>query len=96
MPSDRPPHSLLQAALAPDLPDDLEAVLGKLNTYCQCMHGAAGAVAGCGPHSSPIICHPIMPLSRACLRLVLEAGRGQRTARSRLRVLGLGFRGVAA
>ncbi|KAK9841020.1 hypothetical protein WJX81_006161 [Elliptochloris bilobata] len=35
-----------EAALAPDLPDDLEAVLGKLNTYCQCMHGAAGAVAG--------------------------------------------------
>ena len=37
---------MLQASLAPGLPDDLEAVLGKLNTYCQCMHGAAGAVAG--------------------------------------------------
>ena len=40
------PYSLMQASLAPGLPDDLEAVLGKLNTYCQCMHGAAGAVAG--------------------------------------------------
>lgn len=52
MPAHRLPWSLLQAALAPGLPDDLEAVLGKLNTYCQCMHGAAGAVAGCGLHPS--------------------------------------------
>lgn len=43
----------LQASMAPDLPADLEAVLGKLNAYCQCMHGAAGAVAGCGTQTVP-------------------------------------------
>jgi len=33
--------------LAPDLPADIGEVLERLDAYCQCMHGAAGEVAGC-------------------------------------------------
>lgn len=36
-----------QKALAPGLPEDIGDVLEKLDAYCQCMHGAAGEVAGC-------------------------------------------------
>ena len=36
-----------QAGLAPGLPVDIGEVLEKLDTYCQCMHGPAGEVAGC-------------------------------------------------
>lgn len=32
--------------LAPDLPADIGNVLEQLDAYCQCMHGAAGDVAG--------------------------------------------------
>lgn len=35
-----------QRGLAPDLPADVGEVLEKLDSYCQCMHGAAGEVAG--------------------------------------------------
>ena len=35
-----------QASLAPGLPADVGDVLEKLDSYCQCMHGAAGEVAG--------------------------------------------------
>ncbi len=35
--------------LAPDLPTDINDVLENLDAYCQCMHGAAGDVAGYAP-----------------------------------------------
>lgn len=33
-------------SLAPNLPQDINDVLERIDSYCQCMHGAAGAVAG--------------------------------------------------
>jgi len=33
-------------SLAPNLPKDINDVLERIDSYCQCMHGAAGAVAG--------------------------------------------------
>ena len=33
-------------SLAPKLPADINDVLERIDSYCQCMHGAAGAVAG--------------------------------------------------
>ncbi len=33
-------------SMAPDLPADISDVLERINSYCQCMHGPAGEVAG--------------------------------------------------
>ena len=33
-------------SLAPNLPADITDVLERIDSYCQCMHGAAGVVAG--------------------------------------------------
>ena len=35
-----------KSSLAPNLPADITDVLERIDSYCQCMHGAAGAVAG--------------------------------------------------
>ena len=42
-----------QRGLAPGLPPDVGEVLEKVDAYCQCMHGAAGEVAGCAPRTRP-------------------------------------------
>lgn len=92
MPAYRLLYSVLQASLAPGLPDDLEAVLGKLNTYCQCMHGAAGAVAGCGPQASPTLvpCHAFSHVLSE-----LDAGQSGRASAPRGRnVCEKGFEGL--
>jgi hypothetical protein len=33
-------------SLAPNLPADINDILERLDSYCQCMHGPAGEVAG--------------------------------------------------
>lgn len=58
-----------QPSLAPGLPEDLEAVLGKLNAYCQCMHGAAGAVAGWAPAAGAPASDTCMGQPPPCCRL---------------------------